>query len=350
MALYAYRKRDDLPMLTLPLALLLFAAVCGCTVAAAAVMREGVVSGSRIPGFLAGIPLCCLAVSGYGTLILLWRRAASMTVTVASVVLLFSFAGWSMALTLCLSIYVSAYTYASAFLMRKSRFLRTFQLTAAAAVCLVAAGVLYVGTAWRNVSFSALPGELTAAMTAQIQKSTLFSGTTEEAAALARSLWIALPAMWLITAECAAGLCEWLCCRLFRIMECERYFLPEADEGITTPRRFGVTALVLYFLLLATSYDKNPLLYAVLQNCVLTLYPPTVYVGAREAAFRLRDRLTDAYLIGRGRRGQNLILTVTLLLWGSALLGLGTVCFLLALYGAWRVVRNHPDTLGKNAG
>ena len=144
--------------------------------------------------------------------------------------------------------------------------------------------------------------------------SAYLSMTTESALSAARSVTIALPALWLVIAEANAWLCDWICRRLFHLMDCERYFLPAEDEGITTPRYFGVLVLLLSFLLLTTSYRQNPRIYAVLTNCVLTIFPAATYVGLHEAALRIRDRLTEAYLIGRGHRTRTVVVIALLLL------------------------------------
>ena len=309
--LQVYRKRDDLPMLTMPLVLLIVFTAAGCTAAAAAVMRDGLHDGLNaygIPGFFAALPLLCLSVAAYGILIILWRRAVSMVVTVLSAIAVYAISGLLVSMAICLSVYVCAYVYASSFLLCASRYRRIDSL----------AGLF--------------------------ENSAFFAMTAENAAAAARSVTISLPALWLMTAEAAAWICEWICHRFFHLMECERYFLPEADEGITTPRYFGAIVMILSFLLLATSYRKNPLLYAALSNCVFALFPPAVYVGLHEAALRIRDRLADAYIIGRGHRTRTVVIIILLLVWSMAVLGGGTVCFVFAVYGAWRVVRNHPDT------
>ena len=72
--LRVYRKRDDLPMLTLPLVVLLFVVITGCTMAAASVMRDGWLANHAIPGFLAALPLFCLAIAAYGSLYYVERK------------------------------------------------------------------------------------------------------------------------------------------------------------------------------------------------------------------------------------------------------------------------------------
>lgn len=345
--LQVYRKRDDLPMLTMPLVLLIVFTAAGCTAAAAAVMRDGLHDGLNaygIPGFFAALPLLCLSVAAYGILIILWRRAVSMVVTVLSAIAVYAISGLLVSTAICLSVYVCAYVYASSFLLCASRYRRIVSLTASAAICLFVAGLLFTGFVWKGVPITDLPRRIADSLAGLFENSAFFAMTAENAAAAARSVTISLPALWLMTAEAAAWICEWICHRLFHLMECERYFLPEADEGITTPRYFGAIVMILSFLLLATSYRKNPLLYAALSNCVFALFPPAVYVGLHEAALRIRDRLADAYIIGRGHRTRTVVIIILLLVWSMAVLGGGTVCFVFAVYGAWRVVRNHPDT------
>lgn len=333
--LQVYRKRDDLPMLTLPLVVLLFAVIIGCTAAGASVMGG---SGAlyRVPAFFAALPLFSLAVAAYGILIILWRRAASMVVTAVSLAVVWRLSGIIVAVTLCLAVYVCAYVYASSFLLRESRFRRILHLTTAAALCLLAAGILFAGYGWQGVPLTELPARMLDAATELFGKSTLFR---DSAGYAARSFVVALPALWLMTAQAAACLSDFVCHKLFRLMECERYFVPQADEGITTPRYFGAMVMILSFLVLATSYRKNPLIYTTLINCVLVLFPPSVYVGLHEAAMRIRDRLADAYIIGKGHRARTITLITLLLIWGMAVLGTTTVIFAFALYGAWQVVK-----------
>lgn len=338
--LRVYRKRDDLPMLTLPLVVLLFVVITGCTMAAASVMRDGWLANHAIPGFLAALPLFCLAIAAYGILIVLWRQAASMAVSVTSVLAAGFAAGWFLATVLCLSVFACAYVYASAFLLRQSRYRRIVHLTTAVAVCLFAAGLLFAGFVWHGVPITELPMQIYTGIAEIFADSAYLSMTTESALSAARSVTIALPALWLVIAEANAWLCDWICRRLFRLMDCERYFLPAEDEGITTPRYFGVLVLLLSFLLLTTSYRQNPRIYAVLTNCVLTIFPAATYVGLHEAALRIRDRLTEAYLIGRGHRTRTVVVIALLLLWSTALFGGSTLCFLFAIYGAWQVLKH----------
>lgn len=335
-----YRKRDDLPMLTRPLVVLLFVVITGCTAAAASVMRDGWLAGHVIPGFYAALPLFCLAIAAYGMLIVLWRQAASMAVSAVSVIAAGVAAGWFFAVVLCLSVFACGYVYASAFLLRQSRYRRIIHLTAAAAVCLFVAGLLFAGYVWHGVPIGEMPTKVCDAIAKILSESTYLSVTTESARSAARSIIVALPALWLVTAEASAWICDWICHRIFHLMACERYFLPAEDEGITTPRYFGAMVLVLSVLLITTSYRRNPLIYAGLTNCVLTLFPAVTYVGLREAALRIRDRLTDAYLVGRGHRTRTVVIIALLLVWGTAVFGGDTLCFLFAIYGAWQVLKN----------
>lgn len=331
--LQVFRKRDDLPTLTVPLVVLIFAVIVGATAAAAAILRDGA---HTVPAFFAALPLYCLAVTAYATLIVLWRRAASMAVSALSLCAVLPVAGILSAVVLCLSVYVCAYVYASSILLRESRFRRILHLTASVSLCLLVAGILFAGYVWHSVPVAELPARVLESIRRLLAESSFFAAYAEETA---RSLLLALPALWLVIAEGVAYLCDWLCHRLFRLMECERYFLPEADEGITTPRYFGAIVMVLSFLLLATSYRRNPLIYTALTNCVLVLFPPSVYVGLREAALRIRDRLADAYIIGKGHRARTITIITLLLAWSMAVLGTATVCFVFAIYGAWHVVK-----------
>lgn len=333
--LRVFRKRDDLPTLTLPLVVLIFAVIVGATTAAAAILRDSA-GVHTIPAFLAALPLFALAVTAYATLIVLWRRAASMAVSVLSLCAVLPVAGLLTAVVLCLSVYVCAYVYASSVLLRESRFRRVLHLTTAVALCLLAAGILFAGYVWHSVPVARLPAQILDALEQLLARSSFFAAYAAETA---RSLLLALPALWLMIAEGVACLGDWLCRLLFRLMECERYFLPEADEGITTPRYFGALVMVLSFLLLATSYRRNPLIYTVLTNCLLVLCPPSVYVGLREATMRIRDRLADAYIIGKGHRARTVTLIMLLLVWSMAVLGTATVCFVFAIYGAWHVIK-----------
>ncbi len=340
--LQVYRKRDDLPMLSVPLVVVLFAAITGCTLAAAAVMRDGWQSEHAIPGFIAALPLFCLAVSAYVMLIALWRRAASMTVSLFSGIAVSISAGWFLSVVLCLSVFVCAYVYASAFLLRKSRYRRIVCLTTAASLCLLTAGLLLAGYVWRGISVAELPMQIYNSIADMLYESRLLSMTETAALSAARSITVTLPALWLLTAEAISWICEWICRRIFRLMNCGKYFLPEVDRGITTPRYFGAVFLLLSLFLLTTSYTQNPLIYKVLTNCVLVLSPPAIYVGFREVFLRILDRLTDTFFVTKGEHTHSYILIIMLLspFMIALFLHSSTMFFLIAVYGAWRVLKN----------
>lgn len=343
--LWVYRKRDDLPLLTIPTVVLLFAMITGCTTVAASVMREEWLTGHAISGFFAVLPLVCISIAAYGILIVLWRQAASMAVTVLSMITAGYKAGWFLAAVLCLSVFACAYVFASAFLLRLSRYRRIVQLSAAAAVCLLAASLLFAGFVWQGVPVTAFPTRVFDCIEKILFENTYLPMTTASARSAARSITIALPALWLVTAEAGAWICDWICRHTFSLMNCARYFLPAEDKGITIPRYFGVLVLILSFLLLTTSHRKNPLIYTTLTNCVIAMFPSVTYVGMHEAVLRIRENMADAYLADKGQRARTIILTVSLLVWSIAVIGGGTLCFLFAIYGAWQVLKKkktHP--------
>ena len=145
-------RRDDLPEMRWPLVLVTTTAVCLCGGGALRLWDSAPVL---------TVPVLVLAAVFYSLLILLWRRLAALALPLGiGGWILASGGGWFPAICCGLALLVVAYTYASLFLARESRFVRIASTASAIGIC-----ILLITAAWISWRFGTFRDALDAVLT-----------------------------------------------------------------------------------------------------------------------------------------------------------------------------------------
>lgn len=326
-------RRDDLPEMRWPLVLLTAFTACvagglGCT------FRDG--------AMVLTVPFVVLAVVAYASLILLWRRLAALAVTpgIAAGVLLCG-GNWLTAVCAAVCMLAVAYVYASLFLAKESRFVRIASTASAVGICAVLLAVAWVS--WR---FASLGDAIR--YVCDLARSTVSDGFAALADASGGVQYVLLPEVFdsmLYQAVAAlpaiagmacilfAGLCDAGIRFLFWLLDCDEYFTPETDEGITIPRSFSVLYCLLLFLVISTDAASNPPLYYMLSNCHWIFALPCAWVGVTVGFRKLRHALDTASFYSRPKTHSPLP-ALFIFLFFFLFLGVSMAFTLMAILGA----------------
>ena len=347
------RKHDELPEMTLPLAVLL---MLGTAVFSAAAARLATpvspepFEPMNLLGCAASLPFLPLAVCLYALIILLWRRTASLLATPASFGMMLAFgAELFTAAAYSLMLLLSAYVFAVSLMGKETRFRRRLTLTLAAALSLSL--ILIAWIALRFGSFErfterymedvpAYLGEAYASFYAAGTPASMGNPTPEIVAApaeslrsAARELFVMLPAYLGILSTALAWLTDALCRTAFRLLGCEDCFL-DGSKKITMPRRFAVIYAAALTLALFTPQTAYPMLYALFRSVLTVMILPCAAVGVGGAAEGLEERLYNG--------AQEKLIAGLLLFFAFCLLGAGTFLLIASLYGVYSVVKPEP--------
>ena len=328
-------RRDDLPGMGLPLAvlLILLTAVFAGASARLATPVGGPLESQNLAGLFASLPFLPAAIAFYSFLILLWRRVASLLATpvMFGVMLLFG-ADLGTALSLTLSLLFMSYVFAVCLISRETRFRRLMSLSLATALslglCLVAGiGLAYPGfDAFVEDYLRQIPALFAAAANGMAAE----GAVTGDWDAMARDLFVMLPAFF----GAACVVLAWTadrCARLmFRLFGCEDVFTRE-NEGVTMPASYAAVYAGVFLVTLLTPSEEYPRLYAMFRSVLLVMALPCAAVGVRGLSERLADRL---FYVTRER-----LLTVFLMAVAFAALGAMPFLMLTSAVGAVSVMR-----------
>ena len=326
-------RRDDLPEMRWPLVLLTACTVClagglGCT------FRDG--------AMVLTVPFVVLAVVAYAALILLWRRLAALAVTpgIAAVVLLCG-GNWLTAVCAAVCMLAVAYVYASLFLAKESRFVRIASTASAVGICATLLAVAWVS--WR---FASLGDAIR--YVCDLARSSVSDGFAALADASGGVQYVilpetvdsllyqtvaALPAITGMACILFAGLCDAGIRFLFWLLDCDGYFTPETDEGITIPKSFSILYGLFLLLVISTDAASNPPLYHVLSNCHWIFALPCAWVGVTIGFRKLRYALDTTSFYSRPKTHSPLP-SLFIFLFFFLFLGVSTAFTLMAILGA----------------
>ena len=326
-------RRDDLPEMRWPLVLLTAFAAClagglGCT------FRDG--------AMVLTVPFVVLAVAAYASLILLWRRLAALAVTpgIAAGVLLCG-GNWFTAVCAAVCMLAVAYVYASLFLAKESRFVRIASTASAVGVCAVLIVTALVSWRFDSIGDAIVYGcglcrdavsEGFAAL-ADASGGVQYVILPEDIDSMMYQAVAALPAIACMACILFAWLCDAGIRFLFWLLDCDEYFTPETDEGITIPRSCSVLYGVLLFLVISTDADSNPPLYSMLSNCHWIFALPCAWVGVTVGFRKLRHALDTVSFYTRPKSHSPLP-ALFIFLFFFLFLGLSAALTLMAVLGA----------------
>ena len=336
-------RRDDLPEMRWPLVLLTAFAAC---------MAGGLGCGFRGGAMVLTVPFLVLAVAAYASLILLWRRLAALAVTpgIAAGVLLWG-GNWMTAVCAAVCMLAVAYVYASLFLAKESRFVRIASTASAVGICMV-----LLAAAWVSLHFDSLGDAIRYVCT--LAGSTVSDGFAaladasggmqyvllpEAVDSMLYQLVAALPAIAGMACILFAGLCDAGIRFFFWLLDCDEYFTPETDAGITIPRSFSVLYVLFLLLVISTDGVSNPPLYHVLSNCHWIFALPCAWVGITVGFRKLRQALDTASFYSRPRNHSPLP-ALFIFLFFFLFMGVSMAFTLMAMLGAGCILMRKNGT------
>ena len=316
------RRRDDLPSMTLPLAVLMTVMIVLFTSIA------GRLAASDFVGAAASLPFLALSVCLYALMILLWRQAAAFLVTPLSFGAMF-WSGSSLfaAVTITLSALLMSYVFAVSLLSREPKFKRLGSLSAAAAVCLTLTVVAYAG--FRAGSYEAFAALCMDELSVLLGNAYGLAYTESYVRESARSLLVLAPAYAAALSILFAWFTELLAKSMFRLLACTDLFIG-ITHRITLPLPYALIYIVVFFLTMLTIPEQSPLLYALLNSVMIAMMLPCASVGCTVILRKLRVRM---YYASRKRA-----LTAMLILMAAAAMGIFNAILIFSAAGSYFVI------------
>lgn len=316
------RRRDDLPSMTLPLAVLLTAVIVVFTAVG------GRLASSELVGSVAALPFVTGAACLYALIILLWRKLAAFLVTPLSfAVLLASGSSRFAAVTITLSLLFVSYVYAVSLISRESKFQRLLSLSVSAAIC-----ILLTITAWAGFHAASYDAFVTFCMDGL---SSLLAGAYGLAPSesyvreSARNFLVMTPAYLAILSLSLAWLTEVLTKSMFRLLGCTDLFIG-ITHRITLPVSYAVIYAAAFLLSMLTIPEESPLISLLLNSTVTAMMLPCASVGVSMILRKIRVRMYYA--------SQKRALTTMLMVMAFAAMGIINAIMILSVAGAYFVI------------
>lgn len=316
------RRRDDLPAMTLPLAVLmtalslLFASIAGR------------LASSDHVGVAASLPFLALSACMYALIILLWRRAASLLVTPLSfTAMLVSGSSLFAAATISLSLLFTSYVFAVSLISREPKFQRLGTLSLAIAVCLTLTVTAYAG--FRTTSFDAFAALCMDSLSALLGNAYGLPATESYVREAARSILVMTPAYTVVLSVSLAWFTEVMAKSMFRLLGCCDLFIG-ITHRITLPLPYAVIYMTAFFLTMMTVPDQYPFLYTMLSSVMTAMMLPCASVGISITLRKIRVRM---YYASRKRA-----LTAMLMAFAVISMGIMNAVTILSIAGAYFVI------------
>ena len=234
------QKRDDLPEMRLPLALvfMLSTALFSC---AGAKLLTSSADGSSLAGLAASLAFVPVAVCSYAMVILLWRRYASLLTTpITAAALYFSGSSLFSAAVFLFTVLVTAYAFAVSMISRVTRFRRVTSVSLSFALCLLISATAFAGLRYSGAEDALM--SLYSAVKSAISSLYFSLGSVVEehvCSYAAREIITTLPAYAGILSLTLAYISDILAKQLFRVLDCEDVFISMSRE-ITMPKTFAL--------------------------------------------------------------------------------------------------------------
>lgn len=343
------RRRDDLPEMTLPLALLFLFGVALFSAAGAKLASPAVPSScfdsQNLLGAVASLPFLPLAACLYSLLILLWRRIASLLATPAAFLLMLAFgADLFTSVVISVSMLFVSYVFAVSLISRENRFRRLTALSFAIAACLILTIIAWIGLRFDSFAlFTETYMTEIPALIGQIYNAYISSATGGITAAsgasqiptfylekMARDFLMMCPAYLGMLSIAMAWFTDFLSSTAFRILDCEDVFI-EITHRITMPFSYAVVYAGVFVLSLLTSAEYNPMLYVMLRSVMDVMLLPCAAVGIAGLMRILEDKL---YYLTREK-----LLAAIILIFAFAFLGMSTFLLVTSAVGAAIVIK-----------
>ena len=316
------RRRDDLPAMTLPLAVLMMAATLLFTSIA------GRLASSDMAGTAASLPFLSLSVCLYALIILLWRRLASLLVTPLSfAAMLFTGSSLFAAVTISLSVLFTSYVFAVSLISRESKFQRLGSLAFSAALCIVLTTVAYAG--FHADSFDAFVGMCMDTLSGLLGTAYGMPAGESYIREAARTILVMTPAYTAALSVALAWFTEMLTKSMFRLLNCCDLFIG-ITYRITLPFPYAVIYITVFFLTMMTVPEQAPFVHTLLNSLMIAMMLPCTAVGVSMTLRKLRARMYYA--------SQKRALTSMLMVMAFAAMGVIHAVMILSVAGAYFVI------------
>lgn len=332
------QRHDELPEMSLPLTVLMMLGCVLFSMAAGKLATPAEPFGKLLTapdyiGIAAAVLFLPAVACMYASIILLWRKVASLLVTpICFAAMLWADVRLFPAVTMSLSLLFCAYVYATSLISRETKFRRMTALASAAGICTALTVAAYVSLYFGSFTefFAWYMDTLPEAM-AQVY---LNAGQTVPAADLSagcRQLLMMVPAYTVVLAIALAWITEFLMHTLFRVLGCEEIFI-ETSRKITMPVSYAVVYAVSFILTMMTPAESYPFLHILLNSITCAMILPCAAIGLDGVRCALEEKLY--YVTGER------LLAVMILAVAFGILGMNGFVIALSACGAYYVIRN----------
>jgi len=283
-----FRNRNDLPEMTIPLVILTALTVIVSNLLAYKLMRQGAY------GIILSGAMLIVSVTAYVLIILLWRKFAALAVTpLTAAALLFFNVPYFYIITSVLASLFIAYSSAVSVISKDTRYKRIFTSALSLAVVALLVGTAYIGLNYDSYSSffqhmreqvsdfiqkyltSAAEQAYTQRLDGGSSAADISWSATESAAAMVITT---IPAYAVMLCTVAAWFCDAFLRLVLSQLGAIEDFIPYTHR-ITLPKYYAFAHIAVTFLMFFTSPEKNPLIYAVIQNIFLSMCLPCLYIG-----------------------------------------------------------------------
>lgn len=329
------QKRDDLPEMRLPLALvfMLSTALFSC---AGAKLLTSSADGTSLAGLAASLAFVPVAVCSYAMVILLWRRYASLLTTpITAAALYFSGSSLFSAAVFLFTVLVTAYAFAVSMISRVTRFRRITSVSLSFALCLLISAIAFAGLRYSGAEDALM--SLYSGVKSAISSLYFSLGSAVEehvCSYTAREIITMLPAYAGILSLTLAYISDILAKLLFRVLDCEDVFISMSRE-ITMPKTFALVYIASAVMFFLTSGSDFELAFVMMKSLTYVMILPCAAVGIGEVLKRPEDEYFSV-----NRRST---VSVIVAFFAVLLLGMRVSLVIMSVCGAFKAITKRKD-------
>ncbi len=323
------QKRDDLPEMRLPLALvfMLSTALFSC---AGAKLLTSSADGTSLAGLAASLAFVPVAVCSYAMVILLWRRYASLLTTpITAAALYFSGSSLFSAAVFLFTVLVTAYAFAVSMISRVTRFRRITSVSLSFALCLLISAIAFAGLRYSGAEDALM--SLYSGVKSAISSLYFSLGSAVEehvCSYTAREIITMIPAYAGILSLTLAYISDILAKLLFRVLDCE-------DVFISMPKTFALVYIASAVMFFLTSGSDFELAFVMMKSLTYVMILPCAAVGIGE----LMKKPEDEYFSVNRRSTVSVIVAFFAVL----LLGMRVSLVIMSVCGAFKAITKRKD-------
>ena len=335
------QRHDELPEMSLPLTVLMMLGCILFSMAAGKLATPAQPYGRLLTapdyiGIAAAVMFLPVIACMYASVILLWRKVASLLVTpICFAVMLWADVRLFPAVTMSLSLLFCAYVYATSLISKETRFRRMTALASAAGICTALTAAAYVSLYFG--SFAEFFDWYMVTLPEAMAEVYLNAGQTVPATDLVtgcRQLLMMVPSYTVVLSIALAWITEFLMHTLFRVLGCEEIFI-ETSRKITMPASYAVVYAVSFGLTMMTPADSYPFLYILLNSITCAMILPCAAIGLDGVRHALEEKL---YYVTSEK-----LLAVMILAVAFGILGVNGFVIVSSVCGAYYVIKNRVN-------